>query len=433
MFGIRGRLAPGPLVEAEPPLVKPGEKVPFDPGSRSPDAWPLGYSRLQIPQGLRVGPVLVPDRLRYVEYQGHNVALFVQQLARSMPPTEAKPSEQPAPPSSEKVRVIRLFADVPQRYLTLGVSIRHIEGPAAGRVAPAQQRNRLVQVERLVEGYPAESCGIQPGDVLLRFNDIDVQSVEHFRQLVFLSPYSVPSRVEILRDQQTLTLHFLPIPQSLASAYARRAAFFSGADQLKSALADIETALELESPVSASSLTIRGDLRRRLGLFEPAISDLSQALKLAPGILPALMARGLCYDQLGRFDQAIADYTTILQNAPNSPQVLVNRGASRFKQGDLAAAIADTNQAIERDPQHAMAHFNRGIMRERQGESDAALADYTRAIQLAPEDIRPYTHRAALYRKLNALELAAADEAQVHRLKQQLKAPNPPIPGLDDN
>jgi tetratricopeptide (TPR) repeat protein len=433
MFGIEGLLPPGQLADTEPPLVKLGAPVPFDPGNRSPEVWPLGYRRLQIPQGLRVGPVLIPDRLRYVEYQQHRVALLLKQLPNPTVAARAKPSEQPALSTAELVHVIRLFADVPERYVTLGVSIRNREGAAAGVAAPARQRSRLVEVERVVEGYPAATCGLQPGDLLLRLNEREVQSVEHFRQLVALSPYSVPSELEILRDQQPLTLHFLPIPQALASAFARRAAFYSAADQLKAALVDVELAIELEEPVTASSLALRGDLRRRLGLWDLAISDLSQALVLTPGLLTALSARGLCYDQLGRFDEAIVDYTTILQIAPASPQTLVNRGASLFRKGDLSAALADTNQAIELDPQHAMAHFNRGIIRERQGDSDAALADYSRAIQLAPDDIRPLAHRAALYRQRNAPELAAADEAQVQRLKARLKAPRPPIPGPGDN
>ena len=99
--------------------------------------------------------------------------------------------------------------------------------------------------------------------------------------------------MEVRRGTETLTLQVLPVVQSLASAFSRRGVFYSRANQLNTALADIEVSIALESPVTANSLALRGDLKRRLGQPESAISDLDQALYLDPKFFQAHMSRGL--------------------------------------------------------------------------------------------------------------------------------------------
>ncbi|MBI3198909.1 MAG: hypothetical protein HYZ40_15665, partial [Rhodospirillales bacterium] len=66
-----------------------------------------------------------------------------------------------------------------------------------------------------------------------------------------------------------------------------------------------------------------------------------EALRLKPGDLPALEARGFVHLRLDRPDAAIADYDSVLRSAPGAAGALYGRGVARRRAGDKASGDAD--------------------------------------------------------------------------------------------
>jgi tetratricopeptide (TPR) repeat protein len=94
-------------------------------------------------------------------------------------------------------------------------------------------------------------------------------------------------------------------------------------------------------------------------LYDKAIQDLTESLKLSPKYVPALYVRGVAY-----------------------------RNKARLKMNDmklLALAIMDFNQAIELNPNHANAYYGRGLAYRAKGDKARGDADIKKARQIDPK------------------------------------------------
>jgi len=72
----------------------------------------------------------------------------------------------------------------------------------------------------------------------------------------------------------------------------------------------------------------------------------------------AFYNRGLAYRQNGLYDQAISDYTQALRLTPNDPGTYNNRGFAYEKKGERDMAIADYRAALRIDPNRQSALGN---------------------------------------------------------------------------
>jgi tetratricopeptide (TPR) repeat protein len=168
-----------------------------------------------------------------------------------------------------------------------------------------------------------------------------------------------------------------------AAAYRHRGNARADAGAGEQAVSDLTEAIRL-APGNAAAHADRG--RARLGLrnLEAAISDYSEALRLAPGSAPFHIGRGHAHLVKGNVDLAIADFTQAIRLNPNSASALNRRGLAYRKKGDLTRAIDDYTAAIMLNPIYALAYNNRGYAYEAQGRKDDAIADFQVALLLDP-------------------------------------------------
>jgi len=96
--------------------------------------------------------------------------------------------------------------------------------------------------------------------------------------------------------------------------------------------------------------------------------------------------QGNDYYKKGLYDKAIADYSQAIKLDPNFVKAYYNRGVAYEKKNNYDKAIADYNQAIKLDPNHANAYYNRGNVHYNKGNYDRAIADYSQVIRLNPND-----------------------------------------------
>jgi tetratricopeptide (TPR) repeat protein len=86
------------------------------------------------------------------------------------------------------------------------------------------------------------------------------------------------------------------------------------------------------------------------------------------------------------YDWAIADYTQAIKLDPNDAKAYINRGLAYYNKSNYDRAIADFNQAIKLDPNDALAYNNRGVAYGGKGDYDRAIADFQAALKIDPND-----------------------------------------------
>jgi tetratricopeptide (TPR) repeat protein len=107
------------------------------------------------------------------------------------------------------------------------------------------------------------------------------------------------------------------------------------------------------------------------------------ALRLDPGNLRALYARGIYYQEADSSDLAIKDYETILELVPEFLSTNLNIGYIYLQRKDYEKAIQYLTQAIENSPSKKEAYEYRSQAYKASGKKDLAAADDVKANELA--------------------------------------------------
>ena len=116
-------------------------------------------------------------------------------------------------------------------------------------------------------------------------------------------------------------------------AYAR--------SQAKPTLAHTHTFSNVIDNTPSSFARRRGFARDKLCLFDDAISDYTEALRIEPDNAYAYYNRGISRDRAGQYSEAIADFTLAINVLPGNADFYHNRGFCHRKQGNLQDAIND--------------------------------------------------------------------------------------------
>jgi tetratricopeptide (TPR) repeat protein len=132
-------------------------------------------------------------------------------------------------------------------------------------------------------------------------------------------------------------------------------------------------------------------------VFDRAIADFSEAIRLDSRNSVAYWERGTAYADKGEPDKGIADYDQAIKINPNYAAAYNSRGIAHYDKRNYDQAIADYNQAIKLSPNYASAYSNRGIAYKNKGNQDQAIADYTQAIKLDPNYASVYNNRGNVY------------------------------------
>jgi len=202
---------------------------------------------------------------------------------------------------------------------------------------------------------------------------------------------------------------------------------------------------EQTTPQTAGTFIDRGILFASRGDYEKAIADFDEALRLDPNLVAAYMLRGMAllasvsyvdeirgnfeevitistYDQQVSarqaqiYDQAIENYTQAIRLDQNNALAYRRRGKVYELKGDNDRALADYNQAIRLNPNNAVAYTGRGLVYENKGDYDRAIADYNEAIRLNPNEAISYSERGNAYLHKGDYDRAIADQNQAIRL-----------------
>lgn len=166
--------------------------------------------------------------------------------------------------------------------------------------------------------------------------------------------------------------------ENLAAALFNRGNAFADRRLFERALQDYGQALRL-LPDDPEFLANRGHALVQLGRVDEAIADYDRALRQNPKLLAALDGRCNAYAIQNRLDAALGDCEAALAQAPDDPLVREGRGFVALKAGDWPGAIGFYDLALAGDRDNALALWGRGYANEKLGRRAEAQRDYAAA------------------------------------------------------
>jgi len=173
---------------------------------------------------------------------------------------------------------------------------------------------------------------------------------------------------------------------------------------------------------TASDYFSRGYAWHQKQDYDRAISDYTEAIKLAPKYARAFINRGAAWQRKHQLDRAMSDYNKGITLEPRDPVAFLNRGNAWSDKHNYDRAIDDFNQAIKLKSNYAIAFNNRGNSWSAKHNYDRAISDYTDAINFHPIYPGAFYNRGRTYVRKNDKQHAIADFQQAY----DLSGPNDP-------
>jgi Tfp pilus assembly protein PilF len=185
---------------------------------------------------------------------------------------------------------------------------------------------------------------------------------------------------------------------------------------------EVQALLKCLDPRSAEDFNQRGERAFQGGLWERAVADFTEAVRLDPKQASFYRNRAWAFRRQGNNSRAIADFTKALELEPKDATLYNDRGFACLDEGKLTEALADFDAALRIDPKYALAYNNRGFVHFKKGEYAEAVADYSAAIKLDQNNQNTWNNRGFAYLEKGDLEKAIADFTEAIRLQPSFAA-----------
>lgn len=195
-----------------------------------------------------------------------------------------------------------------------------------------------------------------------------------------------------------------PAAQGISSVSVANAADITP-EEIERKLADKAT----KGEDRARLLFLKGEHLRQSADFDGAIGAYSEAVSIAPDMMPAYFARGAIHFNQAEFDEAVADFSRCLAIVPGLGEALERRAFSYAMLGQAKKASADIDALPGLDPYDVEAYARRGADYDMVGNYDRALIFYANAINVEPANADLYTNRALAFGNLGDYDRAVAD------------------------
>jgi tetratricopeptide (TPR) repeat protein len=234
----------------------------------------------------------------------------------------------------------------------------------------------------------------------------------------------IPLRIENVEPNESMehflhSIHWLDALTPPLEGHFRRLA-----DAVKSSLADQKIAAS--SAVIQSSIADAFDRARAYynrgveycskGLFDKAVSDLTEAIKLDPDYADAYAQLGYSYNGREEWHRAIGAFKRAIELDPNNASAFFNLGWAYGQLHDYDRVIDAFDSSISIDPTSSGAFVNRGYAYAAKGDLKRAMADYDEAIRLNSVDASALYYRGKAKIRLGDSAGGQADIAAARKI-----------------
>ncbi len=177
----------------------------------------------------------------------------------------------------------------------------------------------------------------------------------------------------------------ISLDQKYAAAYRNRAEANFAIGNYAAAAEDATQALDLEPEKAQPDLVLlRAKSYAAENKLREALADFETALELNPGLIEANLERGALLANNRRLEDAIADYTYAIQMDPKNAKAYALRAEAKLKSEMPDEALYDANKALELSLGDPLALRVRGGIYEAQERVGDAIYDYQRALAKDP-------------------------------------------------
>jgi tetratricopeptide (TPR) repeat protein len=166
--------------------------------------------------------------------------------------------------------------------------------------------------------------------------------------------------------------------------------------------------LEIAADLMASAIALdasialyhrdRGEICRRLGRFDEAVRNATDAVQIAPNDADSHYNLGLAFAAKENYAAAAQSYRRTVELEPTHGRALNNLGSVLEKLDDKSAAEAAYRAAIAIDERHAEAQNNLGTLLSQTGAIDAARSCLEKALAVDPALVTSHYGLSALKR-----------------------------------
>lgn len=211
-------------------------------------------------------------------------------------------------------------------------------------------------------------------------------------------------------------------------AFVYRHLGYRDLDMWERALSDLNQAMRL-CPDDHRLFAYRSEVKIELRDFAGAYDDLCDAMQL-DGAIDLLWSRGFVALELRRAEQAIEDFTEVLLMCPDDACAYNNRGLAYMQMGMIEEALRDFNTAIKMNSDHPDHHNSRARLYMKTGETALAMVDSEAALDACDRVFDPslgdhvvWNDRAEALVRLGRFEEAIETSQSVLKIKP--KDPEP--------
>ncbi len=181
---------------------------------------------------------------------------------------------------------------------------------------------------------------------------------------------------------------------------------YDKAGMYEEALAEFNEALRLD-PGYVEVFNNLAVTYHRIGMGGEAIKNLSEAIRLRPGYLEAHCNLGNVYSSSGRYDEALTEFKIAISINPGSPLVHNDMGNLYAEQENIPEAILEFQESVRLDPGYLPPRINLGTLYVQQGRHEEALREFQEALRVDPELPEAYQGIGRVYYELGSLEKSA--------------------------
>ena len=145
-----------------------------------------------------------------------------------------------------------------------------------------------------------------------------------------------------------------------------------------------------ENPDDGGALYRRGQLYASKGIYNLAIKDFDDTIRLNPKDVEAYNNRCWTRSVIGDLQPALRDCNEALRLRPNFVDALDSRGLVNLKSGLNKNAIADFDAALKINPQLTSSLYGRGLARQRNGSISDGDVDVNNAKAMDPNIVKEF-------------------------------------------